>query len=183
MRKVFFFLPLFIFLSCTSLTTRKKIRLAGDQLISKAKAYQHNTIPAFCMIDSVLCYRSDLPLTKVKSQRPLFQPTEQEYPDLIPEKEKKISGKLTVPDSIKQKIHFIRTQIDPQSDTVFIMSSPLLKTSEKGVYAIQYYRFSSVKENKVYFRVASRYFELFTLKKGKLHLLRTVQSDWDFFNP
>lgn len=99
--------------------------------------------------------------------------------------EKYLSEKypLVIPDSLHYMYSYY-SGIDniAQDSSVYRFVSPLLPTSEKDIYIMQFYIVASYKDGSYEFRDADRYFKKYRIQGDKVEILETISGPYDFFS-
>ena len=98
--------------------------------------------------------------------------------------EKYLSEKypLVIPDSLRYRYSYY-SGIDniAQDSSVYRFVSPLLPTSEKDIYIMQFYIVASYNDGSYEFREADRYFKKYRIQGDKIEILETISGPHDFF--
>ena len=110
------------------------------------------------------------------------------FPDLFYPDQQQHVFSFVIPNGLAHKIRYIDSKADIENGPgTFFFFSPLLPTKKKDVFAMQVYSFETIrdtfhKDETLIARFASRYYDLYMVKKRHAHYLETISAPEDFFN-
>ena len=129
-------------------------------------------------IDSILQERSTI------FNRNEFQNAAKAFPDLFyADKISPTSFSYIIPDSLSTFVKYKGTDTDLEyGPNTYLFFSPLLKTKQKRIYALQVYKLETIYDHEVTIRLAERYYDLFEISGKSLRFMETISSEEDVFS-